>query len=131
MADEGFGRGDAVVLVLTNTYVNRMTQRLTDRGVETEKLDSYEGRPSNRVKVGTFHRAKGLEFKAVFLPLLDRFPSMRKVRSEEEAAEERELALSQLFVAMTRARDVLVILHQGPLDKAIAAATGHFEQLRR
>ena len=28
----------------------------------------YDGKPNDLVKVGTYHRGKGLEFKAVFLP---------------------------------------------------------------
>src|SRR5205814_3366628 len=54
----------------------------------------------------TYHRAKGLEFDAVFLPRLDdkELPS-RLARTDEERAEERRL----LYVGMTRARRWLAL----------------------
>ncbi len=49
----------------------------------------------------TYHRAKGLEFEAVFLPLLeDKELPARQARDEEAVAEERRL----LYVGITRAR---------------------------
>ena len=42
--------------------------------------------------------------------------------SAEEAAEARDLAISQLFVAMTRARDLLVVLYDGEPADVIADA---------
>ncbi len=52
----------------------------------------------------TYHRAKGLEFDAVFLPRLEEkeLPS-KQARTDGEIAEERRL----LYVGMTRARRVL------------------------
>jgi DNA helicase II / ATP-dependent DNA helicase PcrA len=52
----------------------------------------------------TFHRAKGLEFEAVFLPRLQEkeLPS-KQARTDEELAEERRL----LYVGLTRAKRVL------------------------
>lgn len=35
-------------------------------------LKEYTGRPGDQVKVGTFHRAKGLELAYVFIPDRDR-----------------------------------------------------------
>jgi DNA helicase-2/ATP-dependent DNA helicase PcrA len=54
----------------------------------------------------TYHRAKGLEFDAVFLPRLEakELPS-RLARTDEDVAEERRL----LYVGMTRARTHLTI----------------------
>ena len=49
----------------------------------------------------TYHRAKGLEFEAVFLPLLeDKELPARQARGDEAVAEERRL----LYVGMTRAK---------------------------
>jgi hypothetical protein len=50
--------------------------------------------------------------------------------SAEEAAEARQLALSQLFVAMTRARDLLVLLYDGQLSDVIATAIDGFDPIR-
>ena len=59
------------------------------------------GESARGVHLLTYHRAKGLEFDAVFLPRLDEkeLPS-KLARTEAERAEERRL----LYVGMTRAR---------------------------
>jgi DNA helicase-2/ATP-dependent DNA helicase PcrA len=52
----------------------------------------------------TFHRAKGLEFEAVFLPRLqDKELPSKQARTDDEIAEERRL----LYVGLTRAKRVL------------------------
>jgi superfamily I DNA/RNA helicase len=71
-------------------------------------LADYRGTTSDAVKVGTYQRAKGLEFKCVFIPDRDRAVSPRAAEETEDAYRERaELQRRQLFVAMTRARDRL------------------------
>lgn len=129
-SDSGIGPGDVAVLTPFNTSVNAVRARLRRHGLEAQSLEDYDGRPNGRVKVGTYHRAKGLEFKAVFLPHMGRFPpEPRKGTSDDEAVENRELAVSQLFVAMTRARDLVVVLHGSRLSTLLATATDHFERL--
>lgn len=129
-SDSGIGPGDVAVLAPFNTSANSVRARLRNHGLEVQSLEDYDGRPNDRVKVGTYHRAKGLEFKAVFLPHMGRFPPQaRKGSSDEEVAESRELATSQLFVAMTRARDLVVVLHGSKLSSLLAPATDHFERL--
>ena len=84
---ERIGAGDIGVLVPTNTMVDRTVKRLGAEGVAAQKLDDYDGRPNDKVKVGTYHRAKGLEFKVVFLPALSKgvFPRPpQEGHSEEE-----------------------------------------------
>lgn len=129
-SDSGIGPGDVAVLAPFNTSANSVRARLRSHGLEVQSLEDYDGRHNDRVKVGTYHRAKGLEFKAVFLPHLGRFPPQaKKGSSAEEAAENHELAVSQLFVAMTRARDLVVVLHGSRLSSAITPAEGHFERI--
>ncbi|MCP3101708.1 ATP-dependent helicase [Myxococcus sp. K15C18031901] len=59
--------------------------------------------------LSTVHQAKGLEWSAVFvLWLVDgRFPLSQAARSAEEEEEERRL----FYVAVTRARDLLTLVH--------------------
>lgn len=129
-SDAGIGPGDVAVLAPFNTSANSVRARLRSHGLEVQSLENYDGRPNDRVKVGTYHRAKGLEFKAVFLPHLGRFPPQaRKGSSTEEAAENHELAVSQLFVAMTRARDLVVLLHGSRISPVITPAEDHFERI--
>ena len=62
------------------------------------------------VNLLTFHRAKGLEFEAVFLPRLQEkeLPS-KQARTDAEIEEERRL----LYVGMTRAKSVLWLTWSG------------------
>jgi len=67
----------------------------------------------------------------VFLPDLTkgRFPRKpRRNQTVEEAAEERELQVSQLFVAMTRARDILVLLYNDLPSEALVYVVDRFER---
>lgn len=120
------------MLVPTNRAVAQVVARLKSDRIGVQELDRYEGRPTDLVKVGTYHRGKGLEFKAVFLPGLSKgiFPrSPGDGDSAEEDAEARDLAISQLFVAMTRARDLLVVLYDGEPADVIAAHADRFERV--
>ncbi len=86
------------------------------------------GDAAKGVNLLTLHRAKGLEFEAIFLPRLEEkeLPS-RQARSAAEIAEERRL----LYVGMTRAKRVLWLTWSGTpsrfladLDVAVSASPG-------
>jgi Nuclease-related domain/AAA domain/UvrD-like helicase C-terminal domain len=105
---EGVRLGDMAVLCPTNNAVSSWRRALERAGVPTLALADYSGRTTDAVKVGTFHRAKGLEFAFVLIPDRDRVPSPKKPLESEDAFRERaQLERRQLFVAMTRARDGL------------------------
>ncbi|MFJ6568842.1 UvrD-helicase domain-containing protein [Streptomyces sp. NPDC091292] len=83
-------------------------QRLLERaGIPTCPLEHYDGNPVDAVKLGSYRRAKGLEFKQVYLPEHDTLLTPPAAEPSETHRERDELSRSQLFVAMTRARDVL------------------------
>ena len=66
----------------------------------TEKNDRTAAEPGNRVRIGTIHGAKGLEFGAVFLPSVnERVIPHEKALTGEALEEERRI----LYVGMTRA----------------------------
>jgi superfamily I DNA/RNA helicase len=91
-------------------------QALETAGFGVQDLADYRGQANHLVKVGTHHRVKGLEFKVVFLPGLSdgAFPHPRQPGVDDrEHAEQRARDLSALFVAMTRARDRLVLSSGG------------------
>jgi DNA helicase-2/ATP-dependent DNA helicase PcrA len=72
-----------------------------DRRASTEAAASNEG-----VNLLTFHRAKGLEWDAVYLPALDEgVLPIRQAKEDDEIAEERRL----LYVGITRARRFLAL----------------------
>jgi hypothetical protein len=108
--DRGTGIGDLAVLVPTNALARHYVEMIDDLGLPAQPLTDYDGTPTAQVKVGTYQRAKGLEFKQIFLPRLDS-AALKERRSrgtdEETHAEHLALLRRQLFVAMTRARDGL------------------------
>jgi len=65
-----------------------------------------EAAPTDGVNLLTYHRAKGLEWDAVYLPALDEGTlPIRQAKEDEEVAEERRL----LYVGITRARRFLAL----------------------
>jgi DNA helicase-2/ATP-dependent DNA helicase PcrA len=87
--------------------------RQLDDGVRTAagfftELDGRfgEGSDGQGVHLLTYHRAKGLEFDAVFLPALEeRELPVRQAKTEDAVAEERRL----LYVGITRAKRHLAV----------------------
>ena len=94
--------------------IGHYRQLLTRAGIPVCPLEHYDGHAVNAVKLGTYRRAKGLECKNVFLPQHDAVPASGTpphaaggTETSETARERGELMRSRLFVAMTRARDLL------------------------
>ncbi|MFD9885890.1 UvrD-helicase domain-containing protein [Streptomyces alboflavus] len=107
-------RADAAVLCPSKRAIGHYQRLLSRDDIPVCLLEHYDGRPVDAVKLGTYRRAKGLEFKRVFLPQHDTalpsgaFSGGPGAPEKSETVQEREeLLRSQLFVAMTRARDVL------------------------
>lgn len=101
---------DSIGLLLpSNSAVDRWVRVLREAEIPAVKLIDWSGRPAPGVKIGTYHRSKGLEFKRVILPGLD---SSYPWAGESDA----DAFLTQgsvLYVAMSRARDQLTITHSG------------------
>ncbi|MEU9118389.1 UvrD-helicase domain-containing protein [Streptomyces sp. NPDC048506] len=103
---------DSAVLCPSKHAIECYRRLLTRAGIRVCLLEQYDGHPVEAVKLGSYRRAKGLEFKRVYLPRYEaHLPADTKpddgAAATETARERAELARSQLFVAMTRARDVL------------------------
>lgn len=109
---------DVAVVARTNSQVTYYTQALMTAGITAVKLLA-DGAPGPGVRVATMHRVKGLEFRAVFLVGCSADVLPQPFKGEDDAAaradhEERERHL--LYVAMTRAREVLWISGPGELS---------------
>jgi DNA helicase-2/ATP-dependent DNA helicase PcrA len=80
---------------------------VTDLTAELDRRDAAESDAhGSGVNLLTYHRAKGLEWDAVFLPNLDEgLLPIRQARTDEQEAEERRL----LYVGITRARTHLAL----------------------
>ncbi len=109
---------DTALLCPSMRAIGHYQRLLTQAGLAVCQLEHYEGRAVDAVKLGTYRRAKGLEFKNVFLPQHDAaFANATPAETAggtrggtetpQTAREREELRRSQLFVAMTRARDLL------------------------
>jgi DNA helicase-2/ATP-dependent DNA helicase PcrA len=74
---------------------------------ELDRRQAAEAATStDSVNLLTYHRAKGLEWDAVYLPALDEgLLPIRQAKEDEEVAEERRL----LYVGITRARKFLAL----------------------
>lgn len=100
------GYAGLAVLCHTRRHVDDYLRLLTDNTIPCLPLEHYTGVPVDRVKVGTYKRAKGLDFAAVFLPRIP--PPTSPDRSGNPATAERaELRNREIHVAATRARDEL------------------------
>ncbi len=128
--DDTLSRGDCCIVAATNALTKDVKSHLQEAGFKCQDLEKFNGMPNSNVKVGTFHRAKGLEFKVVFILGLTegKFPSaQRPWKSDTEHAEYRTLQISQLFVAMTRARDALFLLYDTEPSDVLYSALDHCE----
>ncbi|MFE3181231.1 hypothetical protein ACFXKR_10080 [Streptomyces violascens] len=101
---------DAAVLCPSARTIDRYQRLLNQAKIPVCLLEHYDGDPVDAVKLGSYRRAKGLEFKHVYLPQYDTLLSGGNTGGADvaETARERdEPVRSRLFVEMTRARDVL------------------------
>ncbi|MGE3447472.1 MAG: UvrD-helicase domain-containing protein [Microbacteriaceae bacterium] len=106
--DGGTRPGDIGVLTRTTKQADEWAASLKQAGIAVQDLATYDGSLSTGVKVGTYRRAKGLEFAQVYVPDLDSAVSVPSDPAKADAWRERnELERRCLFVAMTRARDRL------------------------
>lgn len=99
LAGSSVPHGRTAVIVFQRKDLDRCTALLRSAGIPLLRMDDYLGAEDDRVKVGTVHRAKGLDFQAVLVVEFSARP--------EEDEEQRELRGRQQLVAATRARDYL------------------------
>lgn len=110
-ADAPVFLGDIAVCCPTNKTAKAIKAALQEAGLPTIELKDYDGDTVEAVKVGTHDRAKGLEFKVVILPDLSAstFLKPHPGQAAAEAADYEATGLARLYVAMTRARDHLIL----------------------
>lgn len=104
----GTRTGDIGILAPTNAAANRVIGILRQERLPAASIERYTGQTTSNIKVGTIKRAKGLEFKHVFLTDIPARLLAQELEAENESAlERRRLDLRELYVGMTRARDQL------------------------
>lgn len=126
----GVDPADCAVLHPTNKGVDAILKALKGDGVPAQKLTDFRGTHGTGVNVGTFHRAKGLEFKRVYVGGLGakRWPILWKASDPESREAERARQVRAAFVAMTRARDALDVVCVGALPEPLERARWAFEE---
>jgi hypothetical protein len=126
----GSNPADTAVLAPTNAQARSLRSALQAAGVPNDDLARFEGVYEPVVRVGTFYRAKGLEFKHVVVTGLgaDSWP-LRRPGLDPAAREEARLRdVRAAFVAMTRARDRLDVVVAGEPAPEPARADWTFDQ---
>ncbi|GAA0652248.1 UvrD-helicase domain-containing protein [Kutzneria viridogrisea] len=91
--------GRTAVIALHRRELEACRDALRAAGVPVLWLEDYTGQEDGKLKIGTVHRAKGLDFQAVLV--------VQFARHEAVDEEARELRGRQHLVAATRARDYL------------------------
>ncbi len=102
---DGIVTGDMAVLCHTHRHLDTITNFLTDWDIPLCPLADWHGTPDPRIKIGTIHRSKGLDFSAVYIPDLTPVDSTRSTMAEDRLAHHTQ----REFVARTRPRDRLWI----------------------
>jgi superfamily I DNA/RNA helicase len=102
----GVDYGDMAILTHTRKDGTFLRDYLTEKGIAVQDLAGWDGEPDHKVKVGTVHRAQGLDFASVYLPTLS---PHHKTGSSADQAEREGRRLRHSFVGRTRARDRLWI----------------------
>jgi len=104
--DRNVRYGDMAVLVPTKDDAACWLRILAKQGIPAVSLTEYDGTSCEAVKVGTYHRAKSLDFAHVCIPDRNLFPKPRQAFESADAFRERtQLQRRQMYVAITRARD--------------------------
>ncbi|SDZ30358.1 Part of AAA domain-containing protein [Amycolatopsis xylanica] len=95
--------GQTALIVFHRRALVQCTKLVREAGIPWLPLDEYTGESDDKLKIGTVHRAKGLDFQAVFVVQFPHREPIGKAAEEESA----ELRGRQSLVAATRARDFL------------------------
>ncbi|HQP12544.1 MAG TPA: 3'-5' exonuclease, partial [Candidatus Omnitrophota bacterium] len=110
------------VFVRSATEVERACRAVNDAGFSFVLLDEQAEPTNGRVSIGTMHRAKGLEFKAVAVMACDDevIPLQERIETVADDADLEEVYSTErhlLYVACTRARDRLLVTGVAPASE--------------
>jgi len=118
LLEQGYAPKDIVVLQRHKNLIPKTIEAIQRRGIPCKELNSKINIFDSAIKVGTFHRAKGLEFEIAFVCGLEKFKVNEAIDTNDEKFQslldqERKL----LYVGMTRARKILYITYNGNGDE--------------
>ncbi len=128
LVEKGYEPGRIGVFARRNNRLKEIETALKRRKVKSTRLDNDEYLiAEGRVKLGSMHRAKGLEFRAVFLVSInsDVLPESHAVGDPDDALERRAALQRErqlLYVNLTRARERLYVCYHGSPSHFLAEA---------
>ena len=117
---------EIAIFARTSNHLKPHESALQSAGISTVPLDSDDTDESiEGVNLGTMHRAKGLEFKVVFVidasdTVIPNQFVMGKMRDQGDYDDAFQRERQLLYVAMTRARDELFITYVGKPSQFLA-----------
>ncbi len=133
-ADTGSGLGALGLFVRSSSQIARALQAVETAGLQATRLgtpeaastrglaDPSSGSDTPQVAIGTMHRAKGLEFRAVAVMACDDevVPLQARIENVADEADLEDVYNTErhlLYVACTRARDRLVVTGVNPASE--------------
>src|SRR5690606_28332319 len=122
----GYRPGEIAIFARRKDIIqNRVHPAVKAANLESFNLESDEAPPSNRVAIGTMHRCKGLQFRAVaVMGVEDGTVPLDTVRARQpdEAAQRAfvEMERNLLYVACSRARERLLLAGGGRAPEGLA-----------
>ena len=125
-----FAPSDIAVLGRTNRVWQGAERHLRSEKIPLLRISDYRGGLVDGVRVGTFQGSKGLEFKAVLLWGVDAkrwAVTPNWLRDGGDIRDHWDRELRTLFVAMTRARDHLLLTSKGSLCEPVENASSYFD----
>ena len=122
LLDAGLAEQEVAVVARTNKLLDRIEQALAEQGIKTHRLRDDTEAPDNHVVLGTMHRVKGGEFRAVILtdiskgqvPLTSTAGAVTpEAQDPQRHRQDIERERSLLYIAASRARDHLRVHWNG------------------
>ena len=123
---QGFARllknrgGRNVIIVKNRQFVKDFMSELRKNGVTSYEIRKEQNSSiQDGVYVSTFHSAKGLEFDNVFIPYLNEedYPDLKMLDDSENKDRVFANALKLFYVAVTRARQSVIMSYSSKLTK--------------
>ena len=117
MKKEGLELAEMAIFSRTNADLQTIQAALTRNKVKSQII-AREGASGDGVRLGTLHRAKGLEFKAVFVVNVsdEQVPQrslLQNVQDQQLRSDLLERERQLLYVGLTRARDEAILTWVG------------------
>ncbi|WP_246124609.1 hypothetical protein [Nocardia bhagyanarayanae] len=109
ITESGLPISDMAVIVHSNKEAEHYQRVLERSRFPTLSLEKYDGTQFDAIKVGTVHRAKGMDFAAVF-HITDE-PPANSTQLTGAARDRAELLARQTLVATSRPRDYLWVAY--------------------